>query len=59
MKISDVPIDQKFYWKGKKYKQWLKPKNMDRAYGAPVYECPLGDTVYMPSGRKVKPVIRG
>lgn len=59
MKLSELPFGQKFYWKGKKWKAVIAPKNPSKkTYQIMCAEYPQGPWVKMPSGRKVKPVIK-
>jgi len=59
MKLSDVPYDLDFYWKGERYVQCIKAKKPNS--GATCYKknSPSGPFWDMPAGRIVKPVIRG
>ena len=63
MKLKDLPYECEFYWKGKRYKQMIRPKKHDEPKGAFKIVCCLSPTVfepwvYMPSGRQVKPVVK-
>lgn len=60
IKLKDVPYDVGFYWKGGRYKQVIRPK---RPKGKFMVICrlekePCSKWVDMPSGRKVKPIMR-
>ena len=57
-RIIDLKTGDLFLWKGRKYKIFLKLKHPTKAYKIPCYEPPQGECVDMPSGRKVKPIIR-
>lgn len=59
MRIRDIPYEVGFYWKGNKYRQIIRLKEMPRRC---TVVCAIvgdmdGDWVDMPSGRLVKPVI--
>ena len=65
MKLSEIPYEADFYWKGQRYGQVIRPKNPPSKTFIVV--CRLRNDerngnfsswVDMPSGRKVKPVIR-
>lgn len=59
MTLHEINFDQKFYWKGKKYKQFIRPKNpISNSYKISCYALPQGDFEWFPSGRKVKPIVR-
>ena len=58
MKLKDVPYGQDFYWKGKRYRQFIRPKYPEGAFKVTCYQPPQGECVGMPSGRDVKPVVR-
>lgn len=59
MKLADLPFGQLFYWKGRKWKAVISPKNPPkRAYKIVCAEHPQGEWLDMPSGRKVKPIVR-
>jgi len=58
MKISDLEYTDQFYWKGKRYKQIIRPKNPHGKFS--IY-CAFayGESPWfkMPAGRQVKPII--
>ena len=58
--IKDIPYEQNFYWKGAKYRQIIRPKKPRGPFV--IYACDVtkmdSSYVKMPSGRKVKPVVR-
>jgi len=58
--LGKIPFSQRFYWKGNKYRQLLRPKHpINKSFV--IICCPdkgQGAWVDMPSGRRVKPVIR-
>ena len=58
IKLIDLNVGDRFYWKGEKYSVFLKIKHPKGAYKIPCMEWPQGKTIDMPSGRKVKPIIR-
>ena len=58
MKLQDMPMTSRFYWKGKKYKIFMKMKSPPKAYKIPVYEYPQGPVIDMPSNRQVKEIIQ-
>lgn len=58
MKLKDVPYDDDFYWKGDRYRQFVKPKKAKGAFKVTCYQPPMGKYIQMPSGRDVKPIIR-
>jgi len=59
MKLKDLDYNQKFYWKGKKWRQVIRLKvDPVKAFTICCAEHPQGDWIDMPAGRIVKPVIR-
>lgn len=57
--LRDIPFGEKFYWKGKKWVKVIEPKHpKGKAYKLVCAQHPQGPWVDMPSGRKVKPIIR-
>jgi len=58
MHLQNVSMYDRFYWKGKKYKIFMKKKMTKKAYKIAVYEYPQGKIIDMPSYRQVKLVIR-
>ena len=59
VKLIDLKVSDRFYWKGKKYQIFLKIKHPKGAYKIPCFDWPMpGEIIDMPSGRKVKPVVR-
>ncbi len=59
-RLRDIPYKIEFYWKGERYKQILRPKNVTGKF---TVVCVLSkkldsDWVDMPSGRIVKPCVR-
>lgn len=62
MKLKDVPYEFDFYWKGKRYRQFIRPRPEHQPKRAFKITCYLtgeqSDYVDMPSGREVKPVVR-
>lgn len=60
MQIKDLAYETDFIWKGKRYTQFIRPKQPKGAFTVLCYPTrePDGDTVNMPSGRKVKPVLK-
>jgi len=59
MKISDLQYEDQFYWKGVRYKQFIRPKKPKGKFT--VLCCVAfgeGEYIDMPAGRKVKPVVR-
>ena len=57
--IKNLPHGSRFYWKGKKFQISLSPKNPPgKSWTIVCSEYPQGDLVDMPSGRKVKPVVK-
>jgi hypothetical protein len=61
MRLGDVPYEIDFYWKGKRYKQMVKPKRpAKKAFTVAVMPWLdfSADLIDMPSGRIVKPVVR-
>lgn len=57
MRIGELNVSDRFYWKGQKYQIFLKVKHPIGAYKIPCMEWPQGKTIDMPSGRQVKPII--
>jgi len=60
MKLKDIDYQTEFYWKGKRYKQLIRPKKPKGKFSV---VCCLSPTwgeewVRMPGGREVKPVIK-
>ena len=51
-------MSQVFFWKGKKYKQFMRVR-YDKKSPITCYEFPQGPYLDMPAGRDVKPVLRG
>lgn len=58
--IKDIPYEQQFYWKGNKYMQVIRPQKPRGPFVIYACDVTLGFEmcVKMPSGRKVKPVVR-
>ena len=59
-KLKDIPYSDCFYWKGKRYKKVIRPKN---PIGAFKIYCQLSNDPYlelilMPAGRNVKKILR-
>ena len=59
MILGDLPFGDLFSWKGKKWQAVVAPKSPPKsAYTIVCAQHPQGEWLKMPSGRKVKPVIR-
>ena len=60
MRLGDLDYANKFWWKGDKYTQFMRPKNPPGRFSVICYKTndPSGEYTDMPAGRKVKPVIR-
>ena len=58
VRLKDVPYEFDFYWKGDRYRQFVRPKFPEGAFTIVCYKPPQGLHVDMPSGRNVKPIIR-
>jgi hypothetical protein len=58
VKLKDVPYECDFYWKGDRYRQFVRPKKSNGAFKVTCYQPPQGECVDMPSGRDVKPIVR-
>jgi len=58
MKLLDHPFNDLFYWKGKKYRKFIQLKDRSKCTTILCYEYPYGETIDMPAGRKVKPILR-
>ena len=58
MKLKDVPYEYEFYWRGDRYRQFMRPKKAKGAFKVVCYQPPQGPYVDMPGGRDVKPIIR-
>lgn len=58
--IKSIPYEQNFYWKGKRYKQLIRPKFPKGCFTVVCVEVLNGNSEWleMPSGRKVKPIVR-
>lgn len=58
--IKSIPYEQDFYWQGKRYRQVIRPKNPKGKFNIIVRlaDNPCRDWLEMPSGRKVKPIVR-
>jgi len=58
--IKNIPFAQDFYWKGKRYKQLVRPKFPKGCFTVACVEAGCGHSEWfnMPSGRKVKPIVR-
>jgi hypothetical protein len=61
MRLKDISYKVEFYWKGKRYRQVVRPINPKK--GVFTIACRLAESldsewIDMPSGRKIKPVIR-
>jgi len=59
-RLKDIPYKTEFYWKGKRYRQFMRPKFPEGnftvlCYLAKSYDNPI---VKMPGGRLIKPVVR-
>lgn len=60
MTLKEIPFGDHFYWKGKRYKQVIRP-HAHLVTGKFTIVCalmPQGGWVDMPSGRKVKLILR-
>lgn len=59
-KIKDIPFVKNFYWKGKRYKQLIRSKFPKGCFTVVCAEVGNGNSEWfnMPSGRKVKPIVR-
>lgn len=59
-KLKDISYETDFYWKGRKYKQLIRPKSPKGSYSilCMIKGDYAGVFVEMPSGRQVKPIIR-
>jgi len=59
-KISELKVGDVFFWKGKKYSVFITLKKPPKkAYKVSVIDWPNPNgSYYMPSGRKVKRVVR-
>jgi hypothetical protein len=60
MKLKDIKYEGDFYWKGKRYRQVIRPKVMPRKciIVCCITKDPCADWVDMPAGREVKPVLK-
>lgn len=58
--LKEIPYEMQFYWKGRRYKQILRPKHKKGSFKIVCYEInlPDGEWLSMPSGRVIKPVIK-
>lgn len=58
--LRDIPYQQKFYWKGNKYKQIIRPKKPQGKFTiiCSLDNDPFAEWVSMPGGRVIKPVKR-
>lgn len=56
--IRDIPFTQDFYWKGKQYKQTIRPRNPGGSFTVVCAEVGFAkmDRFNMPCGRMVEPV---
>jgi hypothetical protein len=58
--IKELSYEQNFYWQGTQYRQVIRPKRPRGPFK--IYACDVTlsnyNAVEMPSGRKVKPVLR-
>lgn len=59
-RISDIPYQQKFYWKGNKYCQLIRPKKPQGKFSVVCHldNDPCSEWLTMPAGRIIKPVKR-
>lgn len=59
-RLKDIPYKTEFYWKGKRYKQFMRPKHPTGKFTVICYLARSPDNEYidMPSGRLIKPVVR-
>lgn len=57
--LKEIPYEMQFYWKGKRYKQIIRPKNPKGKFVVVCYPVkePCSDYINMPAGRIIKPVI--
>lgn len=61
IKLKDIPYPGCFYWKGEKYKQFIRPKKPKGKFHIACIKTKdlCGDKIiYMPSNRKVKEILR-
>ena len=58
--IRDIPFVQNFYWKGKRYKQLIRPRKPPGKFVIVCVESDNGNSDWfnMPSGRMVKQILR-
>nr|WP_136252853.1 hypothetical protein [Ningiella ruwaisensis] len=57
--IRSLNFKDRFFWKGQKYMQVLRPKKPEsNKFYVVCAPLPQGEWLDMPAGRKVKPIIR-
>jgi len=58
MRLGDLDYDKNFYWKGKRYVQFMRPRNKTKGCMILCYaKTDIYTNINMPSGRQVKPVL--
>ncbi len=58
--LKEIPYETQFYWKGKRYKQLIRPKQPKGSFTIVCYPIkePFAEWVTMPAGRVIKPVVK-